>query len=502
MTGSKNEAQKGLTHRTVRGMFWSTFGTIGQFGSNLIVIIVLARLLTPEDFGVFAAASIVIAFLQKVVTFGLDQLIVQPSELNENQIRTIFTVAILLGIGGVIIAFASRSLFAELFEMPELIQILPVLSLSLLIGNVGLVPNALLRRELKFRVLGMIQTASFILGYGLVAILLAFMGWGIWALVVAQIAQLLLETLLFTINHVQSLRLEINTGELRSILNTGRSMTIARVIQFFAMQGDNLVVGRWLGGEALGLYSRAYRVMSLPATLFGDAIESVLFAALAAVQDQPTRLLKAFQQTTRLLALMFIPLSALTIVLAPEIVNVMLGAQWQDAILPLQALSLGMYFRAAYKFNNSLLRAKGMLNALASLQIAYASMIIFGSLIGIGWGIAGVGIGVAVALFLYYVLSIAFVKRLITVGWADLIAMHLPAAALGVLFFGCSELVILLFRSLDVSDLVVLVLTPIFVLSLVSAAWWIAMRFGWGRDEYAALATLTKSLLTKRAIAG
>lgn len=478
-------------------MLWSTFGTIGQFGANLIVIVFLARLLTPEDFGVVAAAGLVVGFLQKVLTFGLEQKIIQPLELGESQIKTVFTVSILLGTIGSTILVVTRSLFANIFGMPELNVILLALSITVFVGNVGLVPDALLKRKMQFHVLGIIQAASFIFGYGVVAIWLAVLGWGIWSLVTAQIIQLLVETTLLLINRTQSLRLFIDLRELRNIYYNGRSLTIARVVQYFAVQGDNLVVGRWLGAEALGLYGRAYRVMSLPANLFGDAIESVLFPALSAVQDQPKRLHSAFRQSTSLLALSFLPISALTIVLSPEIINVLLGSQWQNAILPLQALALGMYFRAAYKFSNSLMRAKGRLNTLALLQIAYASMILIAALIGKEWGTAGVGIGVTVVLAAYYLLSFAHIKQAIGVTWVDLLWMHIPGAAIGVLSLVFALFTANSFRQMNFSNLLVLVLTPFIVTACVMVCWALAMRFGFGRSEYVSVISLAHKVISR-----
>jgi O-antigen/teichoic acid export membrane protein len=208
-------------------------------------------------------------------------------------------------------------------------------------------------------------------------------------------------------------------------------MTIAKMGNFLANQGDNLVVGRMLGAGALGIYGRAYQFMVMPAGLFGTALDKALFPAMAKVQDDKHRLGKAYLTGVSFIALVAIPLSVILVLLAPEIVIILLGPKWTEVILPFQILACSLLFRMSYKMSDSLARATGAVYRRAWRQIIYALAVVVGSYIGQFWGLYGVACGVAVALVINFLIMAHLSMQLTFIKWLEIIKAHGSGIILG-----------------------------------------------------------------------
>jgi PST family polysaccharide transporter len=208
-------------------------------------------------------------------------------------------------------------------------------------------------------------------------------------------------------------------------------LTLRRFGQQLSQGLDNIVVGRWLGAEALGLYGRAYQLVSLPPATIGKAMGSVMFPVLSRVQDDRPRLAAAYRRSTAVLALLTIPAAAAVIVLAPELIMVMLGPDWLGVIAPLQILAPGIFFRLIFQLSDSLGMAAGTVYAVAWRQGAQAAAVLVGALIGQHWGLPGVAGGVLVAQVLTYVLVTQLCLRLTSLSLKAWAAAHVRGLVLG-----------------------------------------------------------------------
>jgi PST family polysaccharide transporter len=300
--------------------------------------------------------------------------------------------------------------------------------------GVSAVAEALLLRDLRFRWLANRDVATYAFGQVCVAIPLAYLGFGVWSLVAGTMAQTLVRCgLLLLVRRPPGLSLERQAfGEM---LHFGAGFTIARLANLLALQGDNLVVGRWLGPAALGLYGRAYGLMSAPASALGKVLDDVLFPTMARIQDDPARLGLAYRRGVALIALMALPASVGMVILAPELVRVALGEGWVAATAPFQVLAAGTLFRTSYKMSDSLARSTGVVYSRARRQILYAAMVLGGALVGQRWGITGVAVGVLVALVANFLsmaqLSLSVCHMSWTSFWQAHRASVLLAAAFG-----------------------------------------------------------------------
>lgn len=459
-----------MTNRTLSGLFWMSLATGANVFSLLLVLVVLARLLTPADFGLAAAAVVVIGFLAIFAELGIGPAVVQRQELQTTHVRSAFTMSFGLGIVSYGLCWLAAPVIAGLFGLEELTPILRVLSLVFPVQGLGTVAESLLQRELRFRCVAGLDTVAAVLGYGGVGITLAVLGCAAWSLVGAQLAQACLRTILLLVFRPHPVRPLFDRRASADLLGFGGGFTAARFSNYVAGQGEHLVLSYWLGPVALGIYGRAYQLMAGPAVLFGNVLDRVLFPAMVQVQDQPKRLTDAYRRGCALIALVILPVSAILVALAPEVIQVFLGSEWRGVILPLQILGVGMLFRTSCKISDSLVRATGAVHRRAWRQTAYAMMVLAGAWIGQHYGVEGVALAVLVTLAFNYFLMAHLSLCLTGMSWRTFAGTHGPGLALATAMGLPVVAAAVALRAWGFAPQIVLVLSPLGILpSLVAA---------------------------------
>ena len=422
-----------LTDRTIGGLLWALWGKSAHAICQLGVIAVLARLLTPADFGVVSAALVVIGFSMIFSQIGLGPALVQRPQLDRRHVDTAFvaTMVFATALGGTIALGAP--LVAKFFRIEGVAPVLRWLALVFPLHGVALVAESMAKRDLRFRWLANADVASYVLGYAGVGIVLALLGFGVWALVAGEIAKVCVRAAILVAGQRLRPRLAWDRAAWRELMFFSGGFTIARVANYLAVQGDNLVVGRALGPVALGIYGRAYQLMAAPATGLGGMLDSVLFPTMAKVQHDRIRLGTAYRRGVAMLSTTVLPLSAIAFVLAPEIIRISLGPAWDAAILPFRILAVGMLFRTSYKMSDSLSRATGSVYRRAWRQIVYAALVIGGAAVGQRWGVGGVAVAVVGALVVNFLMMAHLSLAITGLSWIEFAGAHRSGAALAAL---------------------------------------------------------------------
>jgi O-antigen/teichoic acid export membrane protein len=398
----KRAGSHGLTGRALAGLFWTFSGTGVQLVVQLLVIMALGRLLTPAEFGLMGAAAVIIALSQIVSQVGVGPAIIQRQELDSLHIRVAFSLSGILGVLlGVIVWFAAPAI-AAFYRIPAVEPVLRGMALLFPIDGLNTVGESLLARQLRFRLYAALDVGSYIVGYACVGVFLAWRGYGVWSLVAANLAQVTLRTVSMYVATMHEVRPSINLQASRELLSFGFGLSLAQIGRVFAQQGDNMVVGRWLGPSALGIYGRAYTLLVMPAAVFGRIVNRVLFPVMAQVQDDPVRLSRAYERALAVVALVALPISAFLLVVAPEFIPVLLGPAWTGVIVPFRLFSFSLLFHMSSMISDTLTKATGVVYARALRQAFYAAMVIVGALIGQHWGVGGVAVAVSVAMGINY----------------------------------------------------------------------------------------------------
>ena len=404
-----------LTRVTGRGFVWSFGGGLGQAVLGIASIVLLSRLLTPAEFGAATAAALVVGLAAVLSQVGVGPALVQRKVLADHEISAAFVFSVGLSACLAVLLFLLAPLFNVLVGLPPESSLLRLLSVSLLLLGLAAVPTGLLQRQLRFRAMTVVDLLAAGPGAIGVSLVLAVLGFGAYALVWGSIASALVTAVGYGCLARPPLRAVGPASVWRSVrplLGFGSAYSVSQLGNWVALNADNVVTANLLGPGPLGVYSRAYRLLSEPANVIGGAADKVLFPALAKVRGDDKRLRNGYLRATSLVALVAGPLSVLLFVLAPELVLVLMGDGWSEVVLPLQVFALVLVPRASYKISGSLTRATGAVVGGAWRQWLYAAEVVVGCTIGARWGVAGVAVGASVAIVLHFLVMLHFSARI------------------------------------------------------------------------------------------
>jgi PST family polysaccharide transporter len=411
-------------------MMWTFSGTGVQGAVQLLAIMALGRLLTPAEFGLMGAATVVIAFSQIVSQVGVGPAIIQRRELEPAHLRVAVTLSCILGLLlGAIVWFGAPAI-AAFYRMPKLEPVLRTVAFLFPLDGLNTVAKSLLTRQLRFRLYVALDAGSYILGYAAIGVLLAWLGFGVWALVIAQLSQVTLRTTVMYLAVRHPIRPSLNLRAGRDLLSFGFGHSMAQIGTLLSQQGDNLVVGRWLGAAALGVYGRAYNLMMMPASAFGRIVNRVLFPVMAQVQGERPRLANAYERALAIVALISLPLSSFLWVVAPELIPVVLGPAWGGVVLPFRLFTVSLLFRMSSKISDACTKAAGEVYKRALIQFGYAALVVAGAIMGQRWGVGGVAVCVSIAMGINWLNMTQLGRSVTGLDWTRFARAHAPAALL------------------------------------------------------------------------
>jgi PST family polysaccharide transporter len=465
--GDISESQQNLSERTLGGVAWMTTGVGIQYIIQLIVLAVLARLLTPADFGIVTAATIVINFSRLFIEIGFGPAIIQKEQIDKSHIQTAFTLSIIFGMLFFILFYFLAPVIKDIFKIDELGNVIKAISFIFIWQGLGIVSEGLLSRNFKFQELAFIRIFSYTIGFGVIALILAYLDFNFWALIIGHIVQSIIYVMLVLIISKQNLKPGINLSALKELAYLGGGFSLSRIINYFALQGDKFIVGRFLGAQSLGLYGKAYELMILPTKLYDQTTSKVALSSLSKVQIQPLRLKKAYRKSIALSAFIGLPLTIFIVLMSPQIILVLLGPQWTSIIEPFYILSIGIYFRLGYRVTSSLILAKGLVYKFAITQLIYAISVIMGTLLMINYDLKGVSYAILFAIILNYIVLTIFGNIISKLSLKEFILAHKSGFFLGIFTFALIKIIIFLSASavpLLLITLTVIIITPMYLL--------------------------------------
>lgn len=419
--------------RARRGVSWNLAGAVATNGIRIVVLAVLGRALNSRDFGIVAAAVSVNAILYSIRDIGLATALVQRETVDDAHLATGFAVSTYLGIAvsGLLVLFAP--LIGRLYGIESSIDVLRVLAVLFTLRGISMTSRAICRRALNFRAVAIIDTASFLVG-SLTSMGCAITGMGPWALVSGYLVEEIVSTVLYLrVAPPPRFTLRVDRRRLRELMTIGVGQTIAQITGILATFGDNFVVGRKLGAEALGYYTRAYDLIRLPSAVFATVLGNVLLPAYSRIQADRPRLAANFRRMTFANALVMLPASAALIVLAPEVIRLLMGPGWGEAVLPFRILTLTMLLRTTHKLAGIVATSAGYVNAIAIAFTLYMLQVIVGAIIAIPWGIVGVATSTALAITVSSLICAWIALRASSLRANELAAAHGPGLLLAIL---------------------------------------------------------------------
>ena len=449
-----------VAHRARRGISWNVVGAVLTNAIRLVTVMVLGRALSPGDFGVVASALTVTLVLHHMRDVGIGAALIQRENIDREHVATALAFSIYLGVALGAVLVLSAPWIAAWYDLPNHLDLIRALGILFVLRGFSTVPVMLCRRAMRFRAIAIVDVITYGAG-AIVAMTLAILDFGPWSLVSGYLVEDALAAVIYFALQRPPIAFRIDGHRLRELLGFGVGHTILQVANILAIQGDNFIVGGTLGPRELGFYSRAYELIKLPAAVFTNVVGNVLFPAFSRLQRDRERLAAGFRRATLVNGLVLFPASAMLIVVAPEAIWVVMGDQWDTAVLPFQILALTMMMRTSYKVGATIASASGRVYALATANIIYMVCVIAGAALTIRWGIVGVATSTAFSIMVIYLLCCALAMRVAAIAPGAVIAAHAPGLAIAVVVGGASWGIATAMRSLDAAPSVVLAFTAV-----------------------------------------
>ncbi len=407
-----NIALNSLQKKSFASMLWMSMSVGGQGVLTLVVFAILARILTPELFGIIAAGQSFIMISLIVSQFGFGYILIQEKTISQDYINTSATLSILFGCLCALLIFCFSNQIATFYNMPELSQYLEFMCLVIPFQGYASIKESLLKREMDFKMLAIIQITSYLIAYGLIGIILAKNGFKAWSLATAFTSQYFLMALLLFLFSRTKIRFGFNLELIYRIVKNGENYTIAEILFGIVANGEKIIIGKLLGKSELGYYSRAYQIMIIPSAFFGKVIDQVLFSGIAKLQTEVELLKKIYLRGISLAFSSITPFSIIIIVMAPEIIDILLGEKWGDAVIPLRLLAGAIIFRVGYNLSDSFAKGIGLYKERILATSVFASTIIgfviLGSCLN---GLTGACIGFGIAIVISFFIMLMILKK-------------------------------------------------------------------------------------------
>ena len=426
----------------LRGVGWLFIQGIGARLVGLVSQIALARLLVPNDFGLFGLAGTVGAVVGMLADFGLQDVVLQRQKAVRYWITSAFWASVVLGFTGMLVTLIVAPLASRIYSAPELLPILSIIALSLLVGAPAVVPTILMRAHLQFRQLAIWATLEIIATQAL-TVALAFSGLGAYSFVIPLPVIALARSVLFwrlTRPRVGALRVR----RVKQLLSRGVSLFGARIVTTMVSQGDYFALGLVASKSVVGAYYFGFKLAVQPLQLIGGSVTGVVFPVLAQMGRDQVRQRAAAISATRALAFVAMPCCFLQAALAEPILHLIVGHKWDSAIPIVQLLSIGLGFDAIAWIAGALLRARGEFTLAFRYSVISAIMFFLAAFSGALLG-SDKGVAVALCVALYYALVTPWYSvlafRQVGISTLTVLGIYLLPATLALSSVGAGHLV-------------------------------------------------------------
>jgi O-antigen/teichoic acid export membrane protein len=408
-----------LRARILRGLGWKLASETWSQIFGIAVAILLARLLTPHDYGV---AAMVIVFATLVPIFAdlaLGAALIQRRHLTEEDRSTVFWTSAATGAAFTAAGIGLSWTVADFYNEPAVQPLFAALSCSFFFSSLGSTQAALLNREMNFRALELRAMAGVFAG-GVLGVALAATGYGPWAIVGQQVVTVAVSTVLLWVLGDWRPRFIFSVASLRKFGGFSAKVFGTRILFYLNRNVDNLLVGKALGAKALGLYALAYNVMLSPMSRLSQPIQTVFFPAFAELQDDLEKMRSMWLRVNRLVGAVTIPAMLGLVVVAPEFVEFVLGKKWDAAVPVIQVLAGVGLLQSLQSLNSSILQARDRAGVLLWYSLVALVLSLIGFFAGLPWGVVGVAAG--------YAIASVFIESYYT--WLTARALELPALSL------------------------------------------------------------------------
>ena len=371
-----------IKHQLFSGVFYTALAKYSGIIISLVVAGILARLLSPDDFGIVAIATVIISFFAIFTDMGLSPAIIQNKTLTQDDLTNIYSFTFWTGIAVALLFFIASWPISAYYDSPILRTLCQLLSINLFFASVNIVPGALFYKNKEFK---FIAIRSFVIQItaGTGAVIAALSGAGLYALLITPIVSSILIYIISFHRYPQHLRMTLGLSSIRKIFSYSVYQFLFNVICYFSRNLDKLLIGKHMGMSDLGYYEKSYRLMMLPLQNITQVVTPVMHPIFSDFQNDKGKLLSSYERIVRFLAFIGLPLSVLLFFTAEEVTLIIFGDQWMPSVPVFRILSLSVGIQIILSSSGSIFQAAGDTRSLFVCGVFSSAFNVAGILLGI-----------------------------------------------------------------------------------------------------------------------
>lgn len=401
-----------LINITKKGMFWSLTENLSKQGIHFIIGIILARLLSPSDFGLIGMCTVLVALGTTFVESGFGIALIRKKDCTDTDYNTVFYFNLVVSVLFYTILYFTAPLISRFFNQPQLIAIIRVLGLVIIIGAFNIIQRTILTKEVNFKLQTKITILSLIIS-GAIGIACASVGLGVWSLIFQSIALSFFGVCFMWIFNQWRPRLVYSWKSFRELFAFGSNLLITDLIETLYKNAYYIVIGKFFSSASLGFFTRAETTVSLVTNNIVNTVKRVSYPVLAKLQDDEMELKKMYRKLVKNTMLVCCTLIFGMAAVAEPLIVVLIGEKWVPSVINIQLLCFAGIFLPLTIFNLNGINVKGQSKLYLKLQLTNKFMAIPVILVGIFYGITPMLIGFIVLAILYYMINVHFSAKLI-----------------------------------------------------------------------------------------
>ena len=394
-----------LKEKTISGLLWSFIDSIAGQGITFIVGIILARILSPKEFGLIGMLTIFIAISQSFIDSGFRQALIRKQNCTQADYSTVFYFNIIVGILFYILLFLCAPLIGTFFNEPILKDLIKVLGIGLIINSFTIIQSTLLTKNINFKQQAKISVIAAAIS-GIISIYLAFTGWGVWSLVALTLVKNSINSILLWFWSKWQPIWHFSSKSFTELFAFGSKLLISGLIDTIYRNVYYLIIGKYFSAVELGYYTQADQFQSMPSTNLQGIIARVSYPVLSTIQNDKPRLKEAYKKIIKSTMLFtFVLMLGMAAIAKPMIIT-LIGEKWEPCVIYLQMLCFVGMFYPLHALNLNMLQVQGRSDLFLRLEIIKKALAIPIIIIGVIWGIKAMILGmIVISLIAYYLNS-------------------------------------------------------------------------------------------------
>lgn len=459
-----------LTQKLKHAGLWQSLQTSVQVAAQFGYTAVMARLLSKADFGLMAIAASLIAFGIVFTEAGMGAALIQRKDVTSKHEHAAFQGSIAMGLIIFILLFLSARPLAMFFDQPALALMVKVVGVIIVLNAVSSISISLLQKKFQFKQTSLVITLTTLAGYG-AGVYLGLHGWAVWSLISATALTAVLSTSVLLYLAPVKLSFAFHVKEWKELFAFSSGIILLKINNFAGGQGLNLMLGRIFPAAQLGVFERANQIKNLPGGYLGNVLDTIMFPAMTEIQDEKEKLFKVYQQALGIVNTLLIPIALFLILFAKEVVLLLLGPKWSDAVLPLQIMLIMLPFSTSGRMADSVIRARGLVYKNVKRKFLYNCVLFTSVFTGARYfGLPGAAAAVTFSCLFNYCIMLFLVQKIFDKRPVEIFLKPILAGVrLGAVTLGLTVLLMLSLHGWQGQPLAKFLLTAICVATIFAA---------------------------------